>query len=483
MSQKMCRICSIILASVLFALCFSCSSSLSEEKAPVEKKRSSGNSDKWTLMLYFGGDNSLDGNLVENAGQLAKGFAGGMNVVLLVDRIGRATSAEGFGEVFTGSRMYTLNESGYVRLYGSSVFPELSMSQGEVELNTGDAETLKKFIRYCKSEYPAEHYGLIIGSHGGGVRTGNQNARAVVQDSYSDNDWLFLSEITDVLSAEESVDVLGFDACCMGNLETAYQLCGVRGFHADFIVASPAEEWNKGWDYQRIAAIFARKTPEPQELAEAIVSEYRNYIEENRRISSASTQTLTCIKASAVPAVKKSLDELSRLLVDFRAETESLRGSGKLSQNSVLHYFNSGSSLNWLKFAYFDLYFLAEQISAGGNFPLNVRESAAKLAKAVDQAVICSYAGYGYTRAREGATGLSVFFPNGKGRYGDADRTYWDYQYWYNAKPLAGTKFSTCYGSIACCADGATESNGKVENWFELLDYWFDSSNINAYRP
>jgi hypothetical protein len=50
--------------------------------------------------------------------------------------------------------------------------------------------------------------------------------------------------------------------------------------------------------------------------------------------------------------------------------------------------------------------------------------------------------------------------------------------------PLAGQ--GSAYGRWAFLTDGATAGDGKVENWFELVDAWFDraddSGGANGYR-
>jgi clostripain len=38
------------------------------------------------------------------------------------------------------------------------------------------------------------------------------------------------------------------------------------------------------------------------------------------------------------------------------------------------------------------------------------------------------------------------------------------------------------YGRLAWCRDGATEGDGAVQNWFELLDSWFDAGAANGGR-
>jgi hypothetical protein len=48
-------------------------------------------------------------------------------------------------------------------------------------------------------------------------------------------------------------------------------------------------------------------------------------------------------------------------------------------------------------------------------------------------------------------------------------------------------QLAATYGHYLWCADGATPRNNKVENWFELLDSWFDTGNgkeggLNNYQ-
>ena len=450
-----------------------------EEQSPTRSFNP--NVTSWTLMFYLGGDNNLDGMLLANMSQLLRGYCGGMRPVILIDRCSSSNSKEPFGEAFTTTRMYSITQDGFVRLYGNDLFPELAEANGDVELDTADASILKKFVSYSKHEFPADHYALIIGSHGGGVRTGNQNARAVVFDEESDKDWIFTAELTDVLTANESVDVLGFDACCMGSLEVAYQFCGTKAFKADYIVASPAEEWSYGWDYARLAALFASESPSPSDFAINLVNNYKIYIETNQNDS---LQTLTCLRSSSIPVVKQKLDVLASELVSYRSATEALRGKGKLKQKNVLHYFKSETNTYWLQYPYFDLYSLAERIAASENFSEAARTAAGELAEAIDEAVLCSYSGSGYTLAKPDVTGLSIFFPCGGERFSSfSNFTYWYYQYFYNALSAQSIN-PKCYGKLAFCADGATAGNGVVENWFELLDYWFDDdNNRNGYEP
>ena len=43
----------------------------------------------------------------------------------------------------------------------------------------GDANTLKKFIKFCKNNYEADKYMLIMSNHGGGAKDDKDRASTV----------------------------------------------------------------------------------------------------------------------------------------------------------------------------------------------------------------------------------------------------------------------------------------------------------------
>ena len=78
-------------------------------------------------------------------------------------------------------------------------------------------------------------------------------------------------------------------------------------------------------------------------------------------------------------------------------------------------------------------------------------------------------AGFGDYRA--GQNGIFVVSPHGD------PRDCWTRLWWYSphngpeAHGLGGWQF---------LADGATPGDGKVDNWFELLDAWYDVTSQGA---
>jgi hypothetical protein len=92
--------------------------------------------------------------------------------------------------------------------------------------------------------------------------------------------------------------------------------------------------------------------------------------------------------------------------------------------------------------------------------------------------MVASFGMSGYPGFEDGKNGVFIVLPaNEKGR--------WRSFRWYT--PLVHEEEGKAYGRWSFLADGATAGNGKVENWFELLDHWFDeagdSGGVNAYRP
>ena len=128
----------------------------------------------------------------------------------------------------------------------NQIYQVVSGKMNLIEDNFGtsamtDPANLTKFIKYCKSEYPADRNMLIFWDHGGGSISGygydekNQSASSMT-----------LAKIDSALSgANCKFDFIGFDACLMATLETDL----VCGKYADYMIASEETEPGTGWYY------------------------------------------------------------------------------------------------------------------------------------------------------------------------------------------------------------------------------------------
>lgn len=198
-----------------------------EEDIPLEEQGNA--SDTYTLMLYMCASDleSECGFATEDLNEIMYGYtAGNLNVIVQT-----GGTAEWQNTVVADDRCqrYQVTEDGL-----ELVDDSLGMQ------NMADSATLTDFIQYCSSNYAADHYGLVLWDHGGGVVGGYGYDENFGGDSMS------LTEMSRALGdASVHLDMLGFDACLMTNFET----CLMAAPYADYLIASEEPEPGCGWYY------------------------------------------------------------------------------------------------------------------------------------------------------------------------------------------------------------------------------------------
>ena len=198
-----------------------------EEDIPPEEQGNA--SDTYTLMLYMCASDleSECGFATEDLNEIMYGYtAGNLNVIVQT-----GGTAEWQNTVVADDRCqrYRVTEDGL-----ELVDDSLGMQ------NMADSATLTDFIQYCSSNYAADHYGLVLWDHGGGVVGGYGYDENFGGDSMS------LTEMSRALGdASVHLDMLGFDACLMANFET-YLMAAP---YADYLIASEEPEPGCGWYY------------------------------------------------------------------------------------------------------------------------------------------------------------------------------------------------------------------------------------------
>ena len=197
-----------------------------EDISPEEQGNAS---DTYTLMLYMCASDleSECGFATEDLNEIMYGYtAGNLNVIVQT-----GGTAEWQNTVVADDRCqrYRVTEDGL-----ELVDDSLGMQ------NMADSATLTDFIQYCSSNYAADHYGLVLWDHGGGVVGGYGYDENFGGDSMS------LTEMSRALGdASVHLDMLGFDACLMANFET----CLMAAPYADYLIASEEPEPGCGWYY------------------------------------------------------------------------------------------------------------------------------------------------------------------------------------------------------------------------------------------
>ncbi|MBR6400524.1 MAG: clostripain [Firmicutes bacterium] len=129
-----------------------------------------------------------------------------------------------------------------------------------------EPDTLSDFIKWSAKCYPADRYMLVLWNHGGG------SALGFGVDEYHEDEMLELSEIGKALNESDvKFDIVGFDACLMGTLETAYMLEP----YADYLIASEEVEPGTGWYYTNwVNKLSSDTVIDSVELGKVIIDDY-----------------------------------------------------------------------------------------------------------------------------------------------------------------------------------------------------------------
>lgn len=348
---------------------------------------------EWTLMFYMDCDNNLEAPQLEDLEEMmAVGSTAKVNLIALVDRNPKGESPE--------ERGYTNRGVGGLKNWTTAKY--LVIEKGKLremadwgEVDMGDPANLKKFLDSTVAQFPAKRYGLIFGDHGAGWP-------GILSDESADGDSIDMTEMPVVLKDLSAkigkLDLIGFDACLMGNFEVARTVAPF----AKTMVASEELEPGNGWNYTPLMTKLAQN-PEMDgfALGKTIVDTYRDYYFAPAERDHNGYITLSVIDLSKIDALANAISSLAVAnqgvvqsggrpavikVAQARARADEFGKSGEDSANN------------------FDIV----------NFAENVRGQSPETAKAAD-AVIAAvkaavvYKVMGPTHAR--ANGLSIYFP------------------------------------------------------------------------
>lgn len=175
--------------------------------------------------------------------------------------------------------------------------------------NMGESKALSDFINYASGTYPAQNYVLLFWNHGNGPIDGYG------YDVLHSGDSVMLAEMQEGIEnsrlADKKIQLVGFDACLMGSMETA----GVMSSYADYMVASAELEPEDGWDYAWLN-VFAEENLNGEIIGQNVAEHYYNFFEtQDCQI------TLSCLDLKAYQEVYKDLSiYLNQLLKENNQE-------------------------------------------------------------------------------------------------------------------------------------------------------------------
>lgn len=327
----------------------------------------------WTILVYL-----IGSNLESEAGQASQDLiemmdAGASDRVRLLVQTG-------------GARQWMLegvsSERGerYLR-HNTEEMVLVSELPGNVPMTQPD--TLADFIRFGRENYPAEHYALVLWDHGGGPLGG------FGLDEFYPEDSMSLPELKEALDGGGVYfDFIGFDACLMATLETAYTLRD----NGDYLIASAQLEPGSGWDYTGWLDALAKEPEQDlQKLGQTLIDDY---IADCHALDYPAEGVLAMIDL-------KQIDSLYQAVCGFLREADEQLLS---ADYKVIAQARAGAKDYGGEF---------EQIDLAQFAWLTGAESAGEVQRALDEAVVC----VGRTDTLQESCGLAFYFPFARPEY------------------------------------------------------------------
>jgi len=385
---------------------------------------------EWTFMVYMNAKNNLEADALANFREMAE--VGGSDRVNVLVEFGRpklhVTEEE---EGWDGVLRFKV-EQGQAPIPSAAIVdlrsdtPELS--------DMGSPRALQDFVSWSMQSYPAKKYMLVIWNHGQGWRfqmAKNQelSIAATTELRFSDNEtidelkrearstpavggyrtvsydddtgsFLYNSDIQAIVEAsfggdKPKLDVIGFDACLMSMIETAYAFRN----STSLLVSSEELEPGAGWNYVPIVkALVSNPETTPMQLSEVIVAGYE------ARFGNSRSTTLSILDLEKADTTAKSVSAFAgALMAALPAENNHVKNArAKMTPYGASEGLRTSVDL---------VTFLDNYTARTENAELKKVAEAAKAA--IRQLVLLNYAS-NPSKKHTGAEGVAIYFPESK---------------------------------------------------------------------
>ncbi len=351
----------------------------------------------WVFMMYIDGANNLENAAVNDFKEMVNAPVSmattNITIVVLIDRM-KGYSTDPYPETtdWTDTRLYVFSKnSPSLSRPTATINGKTLSSVTTVELDMGNPDTLRDFIKWCINNYSADYYLLDIWNHGGGWRNyepENTLQKAIAWDEETpDHNPLYMDEvqyaIRDALSqvGREYIDIIYMDACLMQMVEVAYELRD----KVLYLVASEETVPGNGGDYTDILTRFVNMSPHsPYRLARNIVLSYRD------QYFDTSDTTLSAVDVTKINNLKTSIDIFAQNLMKVNFDYISQ------ARDKTLHFAYSDQA---------DLYDFAYEINkiVPGGVP-----GAVQVMNTIDEIVIKEYH---HGASMDDAHGIAIYLP------------------------------------------------------------------------
>ncbi len=258
----------------------------------------------WTFMVYLDGDNDLEEAGVWDVNEMER--VGSTDAVSIVVQFDRGPQVNGAGDWSTARRFLIAPDRDL-----QSITSPLLMDLGEVDM--ASTQALRGFVSWATSEFPADHYALVLWNHGAGWRsrspgTGAAGGSRGIHFDGTSGTAMTMDGLRAALSTLPArIDLVAIDASLMGMLEVCYEIHD----QTDYIVASEESPPGTGNPYDVILSrLVADPEMTPADLGRVIVDAhveaYPNYGVTQSLIETARLPEL-CARVDALAASIRSV--------------------------------------------------------------------------------------------------------------------------------------------------------------------------------
>jgi len=363
---------------------------------------------KWLFMNFIAADCNLKEFQERNIDNQEKvGSDANTHIVAMID-VGPESNP--LGGTYTGARTFYVTKDTTPDKVNSPVIAE----HGN-HVDMSDPAVLTKFIVDTMNKFPAEHTALILNDHGGGL------SGAMSDDT--DGGFMSIPNLHKAFSDAEQItgkklDIIGFDACLMAEVEPAYEFRN----DAKILLASEETEGGPGWIYNEMLrdgkeASAKSMSNAIQQLQEALGQRITVGVEDFAKIvvkqNEAHQRDIPTFSATDL----SKMDALAQSVIAFKDSivASDEKGAIKTAFKQGDKYGGGYNPYKDLR----DLNNLADNVGKAVKDPA-VKEAAANVKKAFKEAIIANEHSPRYPNSE----GLTIYAPttagNGPGyKYGD----------------------------------------------------------------
>jgi hypothetical protein len=267
---------------------------------------------------------------------------------------------------------------------------------GEVDM--GDPQALFDFLIWGVQNFPADHYLVVIGSHGAGWR-------GIGPDEGEGESILELTEIDAALGEAraqlgiDKFDIVGFDACLMAVTDVAVMLEP----HADYVLFSQEVIPGNGWEYAN--SIIAMQDNPDWDAFQVGANFVDNYIAYYAGVGARTKVGLSLVETAGLPNLLAALQNFADAVAADGVELLSALGTARNNSQTF------GTSLGDRAdvYSYVDLRDFMRWFSVQTTITEAAYNAAQEVIAAYDATVVYSIS----DSALPGATGLGVYLPSG----------------------------------------------------------------------